>query len=241
MGTVAALMATREGPNRWEKASWLILITVLMFAEIRNIYTTDREQTETFSKISKDLDTTKKGLDSTQKGIEAAAERIEDTVTGVNTLYSEMTGGNSYMYLDISFIGGPLGIDIEGLKKGMMVGGTIPKFVGKYPLHNVFLSEFGPLGHGNEIDYGTIFPNEIGRPRAYPQIYFYPDKPKQLFFFFISTSNGSYGEVVLVKKFGDKWLWACRFSKSGHKKPIRTWSAPGFPKDQLNADWDKLE
>ncbi len=219
----------------------MFFMIVLLVAEIRNLYVTDEKQAQTFSNISQSLDVTKKGLESTQKGIEAAADRIQETVTGVNTLYSEITGANSYLYLDISFIAGPLGMDAGILKKGMMVGGTIPKFVGKYPLHNVFLSEFGPLGYGSQIDYGTIFPNEIGRPRSYPQIYFYPDKPKQLFFFFITTSNGSYGEVVLVKKFGDKWLWACRFSKSGHKKPIRTWSAPEFPKDQLNADWDKLE
>ena len=132
-------------------------------------------------------------------------------------------------------------MDGGGLKKGMIVGNTFPQFVGKFPLHNVYLSEFGPLGHGSEIDYGTIFPKELGRPRASPYIYFYPDKPKQIFFFFISASNGSYTQVVLVRKVGDKWLWASRFSKYGLKRPIRLWSAPGFPKEELNADWDKLK
>jgi hypothetical protein len=241
MGLIGAAMAARKEPSGLEKALWIVLITILMVAEIRNIYITDREQAGTFSKISQDLDTTKVGLQATQTGIEAAARKIGQTATGIQTLDSEITGGDSYMYLDISFIGGPIEMDAGGLKKGMMIGGTFPKFVGEYPLHNVYLSEYGPLGHGNEIDYGTIFPNEIGRPRAYPEIYFYPDKPKQMFFFFISTSNGSYSEVMLVKKIGDKWLWACRFSKYGRKKPIRQWAVPGFPKDQLNADWDKLE
>jgi hypothetical protein len=133
-----------------------------------------------------------------------------------------------------------LGTDIPPQqKKGMMLVGTVPHFIGEYPLHNVYLSVHGPLGLYNRIDYGTMFPNELGRPRESPTLPFWPDKPKQLFFLFISTSNGSYGQVVLVQKFGDQWLWATRFSKEGRKRPIRMWAQPGFPKKELKADWDK--
>lgn len=166
-----------------------------------------------------------------------AVEQARDTYQ----LESLSTGGDGYIYLEIGDIAGPLGADSGILKKGMMVANTSYKFVGIYPLHNVYLSEFGPLGWGSQIDYGTVFPNEIGRPRPLPYIYFYPNRPNQIFHFSISASNGSYHQVVLVKQFGDKWLWAARFLKYGQKQPIRTWAAPGFPEADLNADWDKLE
>jgi hypothetical protein len=90
MGAVAALMVFREKPNRWEKATWSILVTVLMVTEIQNIYTTDREQSATFLKISQALDKTKDGLDATKLGIEAAAKRIEDANSGIRHVSGEV-------------------------------------------------------------------------------------------------------------------------------------------------------
>lgn len=243
MGLVVAFMATRKEPAKWEKFLWIVLATALTVAEIRNLYRADAQQTKTFAQISANLDATRRGLDATLIGLEAAADNIKSAESGINTLYSETTGGDSYMYLELANISGPLGVDATAtLKKGMMVGNTFYKFVGTYPLHNVYLSELGPLGWSSQIDYGTIFPKEVGRPRANPYVYFYPTgNSKQIFTFFISTSNGSYNQVVLVKKYGDNWLWASRFYRYGRKKAIRVWAAPGFPKHDLNADWDKLE
>jgi uncharacterized membrane protein len=47
MGAVAAVMVFHEKPNKSEKVSWLILLTVLVVTEIRNVYVTDREQSDT--------------------------------------------------------------------------------------------------------------------------------------------------------------------------------------------------
>ena len=48
MGVVIALMTFRYKPPAWEKFLWVVLITVLMVVEVRNIYITDAEQTRMF-------------------------------------------------------------------------------------------------------------------------------------------------------------------------------------------------
>jgi hypothetical protein len=100
----------------------------------------------------------------------------------------------------------------------------------------VYLSEVGTAGSGDEIDYGTILPNEIGHPRESPRLFFYPYDPNPGIIFLINTPNGTYTQTVLAEKFGDKWLWACRLYKYPIKEPIRVWAAPGFPKEVLNGD-----
>lgn len=241
MGLLAALLALRKEPSAWEKAAWVVLITAFMVAEVQNLYRADREQTQKFSSIIGGLDTSRQKLEATKLGLDTAANRVQDAISDIRTVYAETTGGDSYVYFEIvePDIGGPIEMDADGLKKGMMVANTFVKFVGTFPLHHVFVNEIGPQSQ-NYIDYGDLFPIEMGRPRVAPYISFYPDKPTQFFQFIISTSNGNYSQTVLVKKFGNKWLWASRFSKYGRKKPIRVWAAPGFPKDVVNADWDKL-
>lgn len=109
--------------------------------------------------------------------------------------------------------------------------------MGHYPLNHVFVSTDGPLGRLPQIDYGTIFPDEIGKSRPILQLKLSPDKPKQFFNVFISASNGSYVQTIYFKKTGDKWLWASRLFKHGKKRPIREWATPGFP-TELNTEWE---
>jgi hypothetical protein len=235
MGLVVAIMTLRKEPSPAEKFWWVVLATVLMVAEIQSLYRADAVQTTTFSRITENLDATRKGLD-------AAAGKIQDTASELNKLYSETTGGDSYIYFEIAeaSIGGPLEMDGAGLRKGMMVANTYSKFVGTFPLHHVYVTQIGPRGEEANIDYGDMFPVEMGRPRQAPYIYFYPDRPIQFIAFIISTSNGNYSQTVLVEKIAGKWLWASKFRKYGSKTPSRTWSAPGFPADELHADWSKL-
>ena len=233
MGVVIAAMAAMPHEPEGSRALWMLFIILLGVAEIRSIYVENSEQMLQFQKISHDLDLTAQGLKETAAG-------IRDSVSRMNELWNETTGSNSYMYFEISFVGGPLGIDVPGepsQKKGMMIVGTIPVFVGQYPLHNVYLFTVGP-GSRSTIDYGTVFPRELGRPRPSPELSFWPDKNEQNFFFFINTSNGSYEEMILIKKFGPKWLWAYRFYKYGVTKPLRLWAAPGFPKNELR-NWGR--
>jgi hypothetical protein len=240
MGVVTAMMAFQEHPNKWEKCLWILCITAFMVAEIRNLYIADQENTATFTRISTGLDATKTGLDSTKKDLDETGRKIKETTTGIQTLYNEATGGDSLFYFDISGINGPFGMDSGGIKRGMMLGTTAPHFEGRYPLGNVLVSTFGPFGYvHSDLDYGTMRPHQLGKSILAPYFYFYPDKEKQDFVFFINTSNGSYSQVIIVEKVADKWLWASRLTKYGRKQPIRTWSAPGFPEKELKTIWGK--
>lgn len=76
MGGMAAIMTLVKDPPVREKLVWILLITVLMVAEIRNLYVADQEQAQTFRSIQNGLDETKKGLDQTVVGLSSAAAAL---------------------------------------------------------------------------------------------------------------------------------------------------------------------
>jgi hypothetical protein len=41
----------------------------------------------------------------------------------------------------------------------------LPEFVGHNTIHSTVVSVFGPRGWATPIDYGDVFPNELGRPK----------------------------------------------------------------------------
>ena len=77
MGGVAAYVTFRVGMGTAEKIGWIALITLLMIAEIRNLYVSDAEQVAKFGKISRDLETTKEGLEKTARGIDATTAQSQ--------------------------------------------------------------------------------------------------------------------------------------------------------------------
>lgn len=247
IAVVAAFMSLQTDMRPWQKAAWFLLIAAFVAVEFKSIDKEklghDREQaaaraqqTRNFSEIANGIEQT---IQESQRQSNERQQEFNATMNSMKGLWSQTTGGNSYIYFDISFVGGPIEIEIPGVHKGEMVSNCFPKFVGSYPLHNVFVAVFGPGGWRPSIDYGNIFPKEIGRPRQGIELTFLPDKPKRRFNLWINTSNGSYSQDILFLKVGDKWLWASHFYKYGLKKPIRVWAVPGFPKEQLNADWYK--
>jgi hypothetical protein len=76
MGGLAAVMALVKDPPIKEKAVWILLITLLMVAEIRNLYIADQEQAETFKTIQNGLNDTKKGLDQTVLNLQAVGSSL---------------------------------------------------------------------------------------------------------------------------------------------------------------------
>jgi hypothetical protein len=78
MGFVAAAITFRDKPQKMEKATWIVLMTVLLVAEIRNLYVADAEQNAKQEKINEGLTT---------------------TAAGINTAVKNITGGDSYCYL----------------------------------------------------------------------------------------------------------------------------------------------
>ncbi|MGB7471519.1 MAG: hypothetical protein WBA09_15490 [Candidatus Acidiferrum sp.] len=107
MGLVAAIMAFQKEPKRSEKALWILCLTALLVAEIRNLYTADRQQANTFNQISQSLDASKKGLDATADGIrnttDQAQKQFEVTIDRVNKTLeaSEAAQRNTQPFADI--------------------------------------------------------------------------------------------------------------------------------------------
>ena len=69
MGFVIALMALPKEPTGWERFLWITVITALMFAEIRNIYATDKAQTQTSQAILCGLQEANSGLQNTNDSL----------------------------------------------------------------------------------------------------------------------------------------------------------------------------
>lgn len=219
LGIAAAFMTLRADHfTKTEKMTWIIIAFALFFIETRSVYRDQHNHQVEF----------------------------ETTVQNMKVLWSEATGGNSYMYFDIGFIAGPTAIDIPEVKKGAMIVTTRLEFVGAYPLRDVKLRVFGTLGHHVEnFDYGNVFPPQLGSVQASPDLTFSPDETQHFFYIFVEASNGSYEEMVLVHKVGNTWLWACNLSKAtgGLIHPsvvqLRTWAAPGFPAQYIPAGWPR--
>jgi hypothetical protein len=234
MGVVIAVMTLREKPPGWEKFLWIGLITILMVVEVRNIYVTDAEQGQTFSKISRDLNSTKQGID-------AAAKRIEDTTEALRALHSEITGGDSYVYFDVGPLIGPAEMKLPnyGGKQNVMWSIGIPKLVGTYSLHDISVFVSDLMGN-SETEYKVLNPWVFGRSYEGLALRFRPEKHRQHVHIWINASNGDYYQGVLFLKIADKWVWSSRFYRGGgrDRKLMREWSDPSFPKSR-DADWGK--
>jgi hypothetical protein len=95
LGGLAAAVTFRKEPPLREKSAWIALITLLMVAEIRNLYIADKEQASTFSAIRGGLEDTKKGLDITVASLKHAAISLQ----GISGKITE-TETNSQKHFD---------------------------------------------------------------------------------------------------------------------------------------------
>lgn len=85
-GLLAAVMTLRNEPPPLEKACWIVLITLVTFAEVRNLYVSEAEQAETFSQINRDLKATAEGLEGTQKALGAEVTILESLPPKIDVL-----------------------------------------------------------------------------------------------------------------------------------------------------------
>jgi hypothetical protein len=249
LGVLVPLYRDLGKISKREKAIWTSIMFMLLLLEIRSIYLDrkqhDKEQAEA---RTTEVNHFKAIADGITGAIQQDRVHFDATMTQSNKIVTSLsdsinlqTGANGYIYFDVMFIGGPIEADVPGApfeRKGSMIVSIFPRCVGKFPLHNVFVSAMGPPGRLGDVDYGTFFCGEIGRPRQSLTLVFNPDVPKQHFNIFINASNGSYQQVIVIKQQGEQWLWACRFWKVGIKKPLRMWSISQFPKEELEGIWD---
>jgi len=249
MGILAAAVTLRKDPPVKEKAAWILLMALVMVAEIRNLYVADAEQAGKFDAISDSLKATKTGLDKTVEGLTEAANRLDGISSGIseaanksqtqfNDTMSEMTGGSSYLFVDpTGNVGGPVGIDIGDIKKGMMVLSASLSFHGKYSLHDVAIDTYGPIGSSYTY-YGTVLARHSVEHAI--ELGFYPIENKEYWQVWINTSNGMYYQSIFLLKVDNKWVYACRLYKGSPKgKLLKRWHQAGFPDNVSDVWWSK--
>lgn len=238
LALAASIMAVRaDSFTPTEKAVWVVISLALCSVELRTIYE-DRdqhereqaaaraEQLEEFKKISAGINTT---ISVNKKHFDATMNKAQENI-------NYLTGGNSYLYFKVLDPGNPMEI---GPRKGLMLANALPTFVGNHPLHNVYVATFcTTTAWLPNIDYGTMFPHEIGRPRQMLELLFRPEGDRQWCNISISTSNGSYSQQVFFLKQGPKWGWASLFFSGRNKKPSKVITSEGFPKDWRASDWN---
>jgi hypothetical protein len=99
LGGLAVAVTLRKEPWLKEKAAWVGLISLLMYAEIRNLYVADREQTQTFLTIQTGLNETKTGLDASAKALSGISEGI-GKASGESQKQFDMAAERSNVILD---------------------------------------------------------------------------------------------------------------------------------------------
>jgi hypothetical protein len=222
MGLAVALMTLPKEPNGLEKFLWTVTITILMVAEITNLYKTDEVQAGIFSKITGDLDLTAQRLQTT-------AEGLRQTASEIRTLHLETTGGDSLFYLEPSD---------TTIVNGTVYFMLLPQVKGQYPLRDVEYDFFSPLKGHTTARVGTIYPNPVGRGYVTPNVEFPDDSSKEfLFQVVIAASNGVYFEPIRFRKINGKWIHALKLES--YTYPERTVFLTEIQRNFGTVDWSK--
>jgi hypothetical protein len=120
MGVLAAMVSLRKEPSPTEKAAWIVLITLVMIAEVRNLYVADREETDKFTAI--------------QNGLELTNEGLAKTATALGTTATTLHGISGDISKESKQSQAQFGATIEKLNKGIdaEIGGSSFAYVEFY-------------------------------------------------------------------------------------------------------------
>jgi len=233
-GVVAGVLQLRKEPSKTEKAAWIVLMTVLLVAEIRNLYVEDSRQAARFQGIANSLRETKDGLkqtsDTLKNNIDENAKQFDATMKRSNQILglseeslNNITGGDSYAFVMAGITPSPpfqLAVDV----------------VGKYPVHDFhpnIQQEFGsdptsvqkqiasmhalPVGDGDFVPGITDIGESIG-----PGTYFVR----------LISRNEWLSEMIDISQCKDgKWSEAIWMNGEPGKKNNKRWSGrPGCNK-----------
>lgn len=246
MGGVAAAVTFRKDPSVPEKAAWIFLITLLLVAEIRNLYVVDAEQSQTFREITSRLEAVGSSLKATSEQITTAThnaqEQFDVTMSRFREAIDTENGGNSFCYFELLW---------PEIPNGEMQG--IVQVRGKYPLHDTwmrlvdipkfrqFLTNNNPtfrqaLNVGNLRDLGDL-PANGQRPLL--DISF-DDTTEKFYGVQFGALNGSWKEIYRLKRIDGKWREAIKVTDVVHpgNKVMFEHIDPLYPRIGGRVDWE---
>jgi hypothetical protein len=236
----------REHIGKREKAAWTLIMFILVGLEIRSMYLYNQDEVATRDQQLENatglLNSLNESLILNERQFLINQQKFSTAISGIHKELDIETGGDSYIYFDVTQLGGPVEIPTSGIANGAIFSMAVPHFVGTFPLQNIFVSEFCPsVGWLPSIDYGTMYRDEVGRPRQSPYVQFLPNATDPTCNFWINTSNGSYGQDVRFFKVKNKWTWASLLFKYPQKQPMRYFFGPGFVRDEETMkEWPAL-
>ena len=230
LGAIAALMAVRADRfTGGEKAVWILISVALIVVEFWAIYHDRSEHDKEQAAILLEEHTARR------KEAEAFAALIKEgkgLIASQEQITNQMTGQGSYFYL--------MPTAAFPLQSNALWSNALPEFVGRYPLHDMFVDVEGPGGFRWSHDYGTMFPEELGRPREGAALTFKSNDPQPITFYIsINASNGSFFEEIRFQKVDGQWRRALTVSNYKATKPVCTWMEIGFPNVNDEKLWPK--
>jgi hypothetical protein len=83
--------------------------------------------------------------------------KFETTASELTKIISQATGGDSYIYFDVTEPNGPIETAIPGIDQGSIIATAYDKLVGEFPLHDVVVRPFCPMGWLPPITYYTLY------------------------------------------------------------------------------------
>lgn len=263
LGGLAAGVTLRREPSVREKACWIIAITILMLAEVRNLYVEADRQHQGAKKVSDALDLTNQGLKKTLDGLSVVVGQLGGISGGItdattksttqfNTTTSKLTeainmetGGNGFCYLL------PTGVMNETEVQAVVI------LVGHYPLYNVGMrvvdakfikmsksvlqsdilsTQIGDLSPpGSAYEFGTTLKFKV------------PGDYQELNIFF-SGKNGRWTQLWRLQKVNGQWESAILVTGNLDQRHypkgaiLKRWVTKGFPAQRIadDKDWQQV-
>jgi len=163
LASVAALMVLAE-MRPIHKVVYFFLILALVFTENRAIdkdrndfaQAEDHRRKDENKQFQRIADTLSDSLRQSQDQFSETMTRMEGVAKTEKELFAETTGIGSYVYMMPS---APIFVN------GRYEATIFPHLVGKHHVSGTIVSVNGPDGPQGPVDYGSVFPNELQRPR----------------------------------------------------------------------------
>jgi hypothetical protein len=193
-----------------KRALWTLVMFIPVGLEVWSIYMDQIEHDEEqrfercqdrasfeaiASRINLSITNNQTNFGQTIDKVDGVFQKTKEAANAATEAVNTMTGGKSYIYIALTgSVWGPMKTDSPGaFIKGDLFAEGILHFEGTFPLNNVYIEKRCPDSKDESISVGTVFPQEIGRPR--PMFYF-TFQPRNsdagnMCHISINTSNGS--------------------------------------------------
>jgi hypothetical protein len=242
LGVVVPLLRDLTKMGRKEKAAWTLCMFVLLLAELKSLYQDrgehDREQSESRARSEASFQSIAGGiresLAESERQFAATMARSNGILSGVNEGIKTQIGGDSFLWYEPTVVA--IGDNALPEYKNSLILNAYPLVIGKYSLPFAHVEVLGPKGYligggsgVSSVEYQGMRPSEVLRSRQGLSFKFYPDSDDLFFQIFTNLANGSYSELIELKKVGERWEYESRIYRASGRTPLKEARSKNFP------------